>query len=99
MLTPLSVPNEDTHPLALFDISGQVDVSFRRATWREIAKPSWPSPLPLKRSCENGIRNSACHPSPLRRTMTSHTASQLSSLLLSLNQYESCFTPIGLTPN
>src|SRR5262245_57262048 len=82
MFTPLRVPNDDTHPLALLEINGQVDVSLRRATCREIAKPSCPSPLPLKRSCENGMRNSACQPSSLRLTTTSQTASQLSSELL-----------------
>src|SRR5678815_381103 len=40
ILTPLSVPNDDTQPLALFEINGQVDVSFSRATCREIANPS-----------------------------------------------------------
>ena len=39
--------------------SGHVDVSFRRATVRATANPSRPSPPPLKRSCEYGMRNSA----------------------------------------
>ena len=38
----------------------------------------------LKRSCENGMRNSALQPSASFTTSTSHTASQLSSLLPSL---------------
>ena len=42
--------------------------------------------MDVKRSCENGMRNSAVQPSASRETFTSHTASQLSSLLLSLYQ-------------
>src|SRR5262245_20117085 len=98
-VTPVRSPNEDTNPLAPFDNSGHEDVSLRRATVRATAKPRRPSPCDLNRSCENGMRNSADHPSSSRRATTSQTASQLSSLLASLNQYESCFTPAGLTPN
>src|SRR5688572_16280950 len=98
-LTPFSLPNDDTHPLAFLESSGQVAVSLSRAISRLMANPIWPSPLPLKRSCDNGMRNSASQPSASRFTVTSHTASQLSSLLLSLYQYASCLTPSGLTPN
>jgi len=66
--------------------TGLEDVSFSRATLRITAKPSTPSPPRLNRSCENGMRNSAHHPSLSRRDTTSQTASQLSSLFESLNQ-------------
>ena len=99
IVTPLNSPNDETNPLAFFDRSGHVVVSFKRATLRITAKPSTPSPPRLKRSWENGMRNSAHQPSLSRRDTTSQTASQLSSLFESLNQYASCLTPTGFTPN
>ena len=81
---PRSSPNCDTNPLALRDSSGQVDVSARRPTSRMIEKPTGPPEVLLKRSCENGMRNSARQPSASFSTSTSHTASQLSSLWPSL---------------
>src|SRR5687768_171184 len=83
---PVSSPNDDTYPLALFASSGHVDVSLSRATSRTTANPTRPSPRRLNRSCENGMWNSARQPSASRFTTTSHTASQLRSALLSLNQ-------------
>src|SRR5688572_16474441 len=77
---PRSSPNCDTNPLAFRDSRGQVDVSARRPTSRRIEKPTGPPVVLLKRSCENGIRNSARQPSASFSTSTSHTASQLSSL-------------------
>src|SRR5437660_11778432 len=79
-------PNDDTYPLALRASSGHVEVSSSRPISRPTAKPMvFPSP-DAKRSCENGIRNSADQPRVSRDTATFHTASQLSSRLLSLNQ-------------
>ena len=37
--TPVRSPNDDTNPLAFFDRSGHVVVSFKRATFRMTAKP------------------------------------------------------------
>src|SRR5262249_60923752 len=45
------------------------------------------------------MRNSALQPSASRDTLTSHTASQLSSFSVSLYQYRSCLTPAGFTAN
>ena len=64
-------------------------ISLSRATSRTTAKPRGPSCTALKRSCENGMLNSARQLSPSRVTTTSQTASQLSSELPSLNQYTS----------
>ena len=66
--------------------SGQVEVSLMCAMLRTTAKPNVPADAGLKRSCENGILNSARQPSGDRPTATSHTASQPTSLLVSLNQ-------------
>ena len=63
-----------------------MDVSFACATVRTIAKPNDELAAGLNRSCENGMRNSARQPCGLFATATSQTASQLVSLLLSLNQ-------------
>jgi hypothetical protein len=65
---------------------GHDEVSLRRPISRITPKPNV-SRFPVwNRSCENGIRNSAFHPSASRETDTSHTASQLWSLLPSANQ-------------
>ena len=72
--------NCETNPLALRESSGQVEISFNRPTSRTSANPTGPPSVLLKRSCENGILNSARQPSESRPTSTSHTASQLSSL-------------------
>src|SRR5262245_41835304 len=66
---------------------------------RAMAKPKVVSFAGENRSCENGILKSAVHPSWSRDTATSHTASQLESLFVSLNQYRSRFTPEGFTAN
>ena len=96
---PVSSPKEDTYPLALLASSGHVEISLSRATSRTTAKPTRSSSPRLNRSCENGMWNSARQPCASRLTTTSHTASQLSSELLSLNQYVSCLTPAALTAN
>ena len=57
-MPPISA-NCDTKPLALRDSNGQVEISLRRAISRMTANPTGPPSLLLKRSCENGIRNSA----------------------------------------
>ena len=63
-----------------------MDTSFSRPISRRTAKPNV-SRLPgSKRSCENGIRNSAFQPLSSFVIATSHTASQLSSWLVSRNQ-------------
>src|SRR4051812_19646378 len=59
---PPSSPNDETYPFALRASSGQVDVSLRRPIDRDTAKPNVSASLALKRSCENGIRNSADQP-------------------------------------
>jgi hypothetical protein len=84
IFNPRSSPNCDTNPFALRDSSGHDDVSARRPTSRMTEKPTGPPVVLLKRSCENGIRNSARQPSASFSTSTSHTASQLSSLWPSL---------------
>src|SRR5439155_6074746 len=94
-----SSPNDETYPFALRARSGQVTVSLRRPISRTTARPTVFDSPGAKRSCENGIRNSAVQPSALRDTATFHTASQLSSRLLSLYQYRSCLTPAGFTAN
>src|SRR4051812_29198868 len=97
--SPPSSPKDDTYPLALRDRSGQVFVSFSRPISRATAKPHVLVSDGVNRSWENGILNSAVHPFWSRDTVTSHTASQLLSLFVSLNQYRSCLTPSGLTAN
>jgi hypothetical protein len=97
--SPVSSPNSETKPGRLFDRSGHVEVSLRRPISRTTAKPNTSSLPGRKRSCENGMRNSALHPRASRATETSHTASQLESLLVSANRYRSSLTPAGLTPN
>ena len=72
--------------MALRESSGQVVVSLSRPIWRETAKPNVIFADGVKRSCENGMRNSAVEPRRSRETATSQTASQLSSLLVSLSQ-------------
>ena len=84
--TPDSSPNDDTYPFALRASSGHVEVAFRRPTSRAMAKPKVFVSAGLNRSCENGILNSASQPRSSRDTVTSHTASQLISLFVSLNQ-------------
>ena len=76
-----------------------MSVSFSRPICRETAKPNDRDGPGVKRSCENGMRNSADHPCGSRATLTSHTASQLESRFQSLNQYASAFTPAGFTAN
>ena len=71
---PCSSPNCETMPLVLA-MSGQVDVSLWRAICRESARPKIGLVDVGKRSCESGMRNSALHPSLLRATTTSQTAS------------------------
>ncbi len=83
---PVSSPNDETKPLALRGRSGHVDASSARARMRPTAKPNVEVEAGLKRSCENGIRNSARQPLGVRDTAASHTASQLRSLFESLNQ-------------
>src|SRR6185436_15084418 len=97
--SPDSSPNDDTYPVAFFESSGHELVSLSRAIDRVIAKPKGAPLAGLNRNCEKGMRNSAFQPSRSRLTVTSHTASQLSSVLVSLNQYLSCLTPAGLTAN
>ncbi len=74
-------------------------VSFRRARVRATANPRVPFVSAPNRSCESGMRNSALQPDVSRATATSHTASQLSSWLMSLKWYVSIFTPSGFTAN
>src|SRR5262249_32895407 len=83
---PPSSPNDDTYPLAPLGSSGQVDGSFGRPISPEVAKPNLLSCAGETRSCENGILKSAVQPSRSRETATSHTASQVVSLFVSLYQ-------------
>ena len=84
ILRPVRSPNCETNPFALRDSMGHDTVSASRPTSRITAKPTGPPDVLLKRSCENGMRNSAHQPSASFSTSTSHTASQLSSLCPSL---------------
>ena len=59
---PLSSPNCDTKPGGFARSSGQLETSLRRAP-RGPPRSRPVRPPALKRNCENGIRNSAFHPS------------------------------------
>jgi hypothetical protein len=74
--SPVSSPNDDTYPFALFASSGQVAVSFSRPMWRTTARPNVDASDWRNRSCENGMRNCARQPRSPRDTPTSQTASQ-----------------------
>ena len=67
ILSPRTSANCETKPLALRDSSGQDDVSASRPISRITAKPTGPPSVLLKRSCENGMRNSAVQPSGVAR--------------------------------
>ena len=73
--SPVSSPNDDTYPFALFASSGQVVVSFNRPILRTMANPKVDVSEGRYRSCEKGMRNSARQPRSPRETATSHTAS------------------------
>ena len=63
-------------PEAALEMWGHESVSFSRPISRTTAKPNVVSADGRKRSCENGIRNSARQPAVSRATATSQTASQ-----------------------
>src|SRR6476660_3255666 len=73
--SPIRSPNDETVPLALFARRGHVTVSLVAAISRAIANPNVPADDGLKRSCENGILNSARQPSGAIAAATSQTAS------------------------
>ena len=79
--SPPSSPNDETKPDALFGSSGHVEISFSRPISRSTANPKVSRLSGSKRSCENGMRNSAFQPWSSFVTATSQTASQLSSWL------------------
>ena len=56
------------NPLALRDSSGHVEVSFRRADLANHREAHGSAAAGSKRSCENGMRNSARQPSASRAT-------------------------------
>ena len=89
-------PNDETKPGAAFEMCGQVSVSFSRPICRTTAKPNVALSAGWKRSCENGMRNSARQPSVSRETATSQTASQPLSSLPSFDHARSSFTPAGI---
>src|SRR5205814_7895575 len=72
----VSSPNDETMPELAFERCGHESVSFNRPISRTTANPNVSSLDGRKRSCENGMRNSARQPPASRATATSHTASQ-----------------------
>ncbi len=83
---PTRSPNSDTHPDASFGIGFHCTVSFLRWINRSMLNPHTSSGSSEKRSCENGIRNSAVHPSSSTSVATSHTAFHESSSFVSSNR-------------
>ena len=84
---PSRSPNDETIAArALRDERPRVGFVQARRSARTTAKPNVALSDGWKRSCENGMRNSARQPSASRETATSHTASQPLSSLQSFDQ-------------